>query len=83
VSIADDAFEKALIDPSAVYTAPADVLEDDDLSDAQKLEVLRRWEVDAREKQVAEEEGMGGGERSELIDVEEAINALQAGGGTV
>lgn len=57
MSNAEDAFEKALIDPSAVCTAPADVLEDDEPSDAQKLEVLRRWEIDAREKQVAEETG--------------------------
>lgn len=80
MSKAQEIFEQALLDPSAVYDTPRDVLDDDALSDTQKLEILRRWEVDAREKQVAEGEGMGGGERNELIDVEEAINALQAGG---
>jgi hypothetical protein len=80
MSEAEEAYEKALLDPSAVYTAPREVLEDATLSDEQRLEILKRWELDAREKQVAEEEGMGGGERSELIDVEEAIKTLEGRG---
>lgn len=69
--------DQALIDPSTVYPAPADVLEDRTLTDEQKREVLQRWEQDAREKQVAEEEGMGGGEATRLAEVEAALGALE------
>ncbi|MFB9150942.1 hypothetical protein [Roseovarius ramblicola] len=51
-------YDKALLDPTDIYDAPADILADDTLSDAQKIEILRRWEYDAAESSVAEEEGM-------------------------
>jgi len=50
--------EKALTDPSAMFKKPQDVVEKKDLSREQKIEILRRWEYDARELQVADEEGM-------------------------
>jgi hypothetical protein len=50
--------EKALTDPSAVFKKPQDVVEKKDLSREQKIEILRRWEYDERELQVADEEGM-------------------------
>jgi hypothetical protein len=50
--------EKALTDPSATFKKPQDVVENTDLSREQKIEILRRWEYDARNLQVADEEGM-------------------------
>ena len=50
--------EKALTDPSASFKKPQDVVENKDLSREQKIEILRRWEYDARNLQVADEEGM-------------------------
>jgi hypothetical protein len=50
--------KKALDNPAAVFERPQDVVGADDLSREQKIEVLRRWEYDAREMQVADEEGM-------------------------
>jgi hypothetical protein len=50
--------KKALTDPSAVFKKPQEVIETDGLSREQKIEILRRWEYDVRELQVADEEGM-------------------------
>jgi hypothetical protein len=49
---------KALTNPSLVFKRPHEVVENNDLSREQKIDVLRRWEYDARELQVADEEGM-------------------------
>lgn len=49
---------KALLDPTSVYRLPKDVVADDSLSRDQKIKILLRWEYDARELQVAEEENM-------------------------
>jgi hypothetical protein len=50
--------KKALNNPSAVFKKPREVVENNDLSREQKIEILRRWEYDVRELQVADEEGM-------------------------
>ncbi len=64
-----DRLSKALLDPPSVYPEPADVLADDGLTTPQKIEILRRWEYDAREISVAEDEGIpvGNGERLKQI----------------
>ena len=49
---------RALLDPQDIFRTPDDVLSDRDLTVTQKIEVLRRWEYDASEVSVAEEEGM-------------------------
>ncbi|MEO3428583.1 hypothetical protein AAFN88_06975 [Pelagibius sp. CAU 1746] len=51
-------YEQALLNPAAVFKTPESVLTEDRLSKAQKIEILRRWEYDASEDAVAEEEGM-------------------------
>ena len=51
-------FDKALVDARAVFKLPEDVVTASDLTREQKIEILRRWEYDAREIQVADEEGM-------------------------
>ena len=65
-------------DPSRHFETPAQVVEHDGLTPEQKVAVLRQWEVDAREMQVAEEENMGGGESGLLTDVTRALEALGA-----
>ena len=50
--------DKALLDPTSVYRKPMDVVKDDTLTREEKIKVLHRWEYDARELQVAEEENM-------------------------
>lgn len=50
--------EKALLNPGAVFKKPRDIVERHDLSREQKVEILRRWEYDIRELQVADDESM-------------------------
>lgn len=50
--------EKAMNDPANVFATPEAVADHAGLSDAQKAEILRRWEYDAAEMAVAGEEGM-------------------------
>ncbi|HEY2987561.1 MAG TPA: hypothetical protein VGL11_07530 [Candidatus Binatia bacterium] len=72
-------FEKALVDPGIVFKTPQDVVRSDDLSRDQKIQVLRRWEYDARELQVAEEENMPGPQPVTLDMVLAALRAIGAG----
>jgi hypothetical protein len=51
-------YEQALLDPASVFATPEAVLDQAELSDDQKIEILRRWQYDASEDAVAEEEGM-------------------------
>ena len=71
-------FEKALLDPSGVFGRPKDILEEKSLSREQKIRILRRWEYDVRELEVAEEENMAGGPPSRLAEVLEALHTLAA-----
>ena len=71
-------FEKAVLDPAAVYASPADVLDDGCLDREQKIKILRRWEYDARELEVADDENMAGGPPSALDQVLQALHQLDA-----
>jgi hypothetical protein len=53
-------FEKAKLNPAAVFKSPQEVVSIQELSREQKIEILRRWEQDARLMEVAEEESMPG-----------------------
>lgn len=58
---------------------PRSVLRDTSLTRAQKIEKLRRWAYDARELDVANEEGMGGESRpSDLAEILAALHELGA-----
>ena len=48
--------KKAMLDPSKVFADPSEVVSDLKLTRDQKIEILRRWEFDAHELEVAEEE---------------------------
>jgi hypothetical protein len=52
--------DKALLDPGTVFESPDEVLKSEELTREQKIRILKRWEYDARELQVAEEENMIG-----------------------
>ena len=69
---------KALLDPSSIYNAPKDVLKDKTITREQKIEILRRWEYDAIELQVAEEENMQGNNANILDDILRALKELNA-----
>lgn len=80
MALDDEQLATALIDPARVFDSPDDVLADADLEDAKKIEILRRWEYDARETLVAEEEGLAPKEPSGLLDqILAALHALGTG----
>jgi len=68
--------KKALINPSAVFKRPEDVIDSNELTREQKIEILKRWEYDARELQVADEESMTA-PRPEPVALE-SIHALRS-----
>ena len=71
---------KAILNPALVFLGPEDVLQRDELTREQKIEVLRRWKFDALQLQVAEEENMGSEQPSDILDrVLQALHALKAG----
>lgn len=68
--------EQFLSNPGAVFSHPEQVLAHADLSDPQKIEILRRWAYDANEESVAVEEGMPGGEADLLQSILRSLNQL-------
>lgn len=70
--------DKVVLDPSSVFTCPEDVFADKSLNKDQKIKILRVWEYDARELEVAEEENMGGGPPNMLDEVLKVLNRLDA-----
>ena len=69
-------FEEALKDPASVFSAPQDVVDSTGLERAQKIEILKRWESDARQLMVASDENMSGGEHQQLQAVHAALRSL-------
>lgn len=70
--------EKAMFDPAGVFTCPDDVFGEPSLTREQKVKILRRWEYDARELAVAEEENMAGGPPNLLSDILQVLHRLNA-----
>jgi hypothetical protein len=70
-------YDKALLNPAAIFSRPKDVLDSDSLTTPQKMEVLLRWETDALLLSVATEENMDGGEPSRIEEVRHAIDVLK------
>ena len=68
---------KAMLDPTSVFKNPEDVVASGELNRNQKIEILRRWEYDARELEVAEEEAGMAVRRPEMFDrVVQALHML-------
>ncbi|MCW1383796.1 hypothetical protein OLX02_13285 [Novosphingobium sp. KCTC 2891] len=70
--------QAALLDPSMVFSEPQDVIALTGIPDDRKIEILRRWEYDVREQEVAQEENMPGELPVTLAQVHAALNAIGA-----
>ena len=68
VTMTPEQFERALLDPQAIFDMPERVLTEPSLTKEQKIEILRRWEYNAAEEAVALEEGMPG-EESDILQL--------------
>jgi hypothetical protein len=69
-------YDRALLSPSSVFEQPMDVVATGSMTARQKLEILKRWEVDERALDEATGENMSGGEVSKLTEVRAAIDLL-------
>ncbi|MGB8314306.1 MAG: hypothetical protein WCE69_07420 [Aestuariivirga sp.] len=69
-------YDQALLTPQKIFDLPMEVVETESLTAKQKLKVLKRWEADAHDLEVATDESMSGGERSRLGEVRRAIDEL-------
>jgi hypothetical protein len=68
--------KKALLDPSEVFKCPDDILHNRDLSRQQKIDILRRWEYDLRQLQVADDESMTA-PKPEPVGLENVLKCLR------
>lgn len=75
-SLSPDDITQAMTSPTAVFDRPHEVLRRSELSRAQKIEILKRWELDARALQRATDESMSGGEPPDLDAVNAALLEL-------
>ena len=69
-------YDAALRDPAKCFKEPAEVVKALDLTLEQRIEILRRWESDARLLMIASEENMQGGERPRLQAVHDCLREL-------
>lgn len=68
--------------PAAYYNAPGDVVDIEQFTDSEKVEILRAWELDARQLQAAADESMDGGSDPCLDQVVNALQRLGLGSST-
>ena len=69
--------KKAMLAPTMVFKDPKDVVANVELTRDQKIEILRRWEYDARQLEVAEEEAGMAVRQPDMFDrVVQALHAL-------
>ncbi len=61
--------KKAMLDPTMVFKDPKEVIANTELTRDQKIEILRRWEYDAHQLEVAEEEAGMDVLRPEMLDL--------------
>lgn len=72
-------FDLALLDPSAIFAAPEEILACDSLSQQQKIALLQQWQYDASSIAVAEEEGMISDRELLLQRILQALHQLTGG----
>ncbi|GBF25221.1 hypothetical protein MnTg02_00251 [bacterium MnTg02] len=69
--------KQAMLDPTSVFKDPTEVVSDENLSRDQKIEILRRWQYDAHQLEVAEEEAEMAVRRPDMFDrVLQALHTL-------
>lgn len=69
--------DAAKVSPSTVFEHPIDILTQSELSNADKGSILKQWKADEIALQIAESEGMGGGEPAKLDEVNQAIAIIE------
>lgn len=70
------AIDQIIKDPASHFASPNEVVENPGYSDGEKVEILRAWELDAYQRQIAADENMSGGEGPDLQQVEAALKRM-------
>lgn len=70
--------DRAKQNPSKYFDRPSDVVTAPGLERQQRIDILRQWEYDARQLEVATEENMGadGNGSDRLHEIHEALQAI-------
>lgn len=68
--------EQAKLHPEEVFKNPIDVVNCDELTRTEKIEILWQWAYDERELMVAEGENMQAHNQSERAHLEKVLKAL-------
>lgn len=73
--------DEILRDPSAVFADPADVLAQEQFSDAEKVKILQQWRYDMVQLQVAAQESLIGESRGakDLTRIDDCLRQLGKG----
>jgi hypothetical protein len=71
--------DKAKFNPAAVFRSPEELADHPDLAVNDKIEILRRWQYDAAQLAVAEEEGMKNNSSDLLGRISVALDRLTGG----
>ena len=69
-------YDRALIAPEQVFKSPMDIVTTESMTPEQKLKILKHWEANALDLQVATEECMTGPGNSRLGEIRKAVNIL-------
>ena len=69
-------FRQALVSPASVFAKPNEVVFTPAFSRKQKIDVLRRWEYDARMLQMANQEGKIDESEELLTEILESLHQL-------
>jgi hypothetical protein len=69
-------FEQALVNPTSVFAKPNEVVSTPVFSRKQKIDVLRRWEYDARMIQMRNQEGKVDESEELLAEILESLHEL-------
>lgn len=70
-------FKKSLKNPAEAFDSPQDVVNDTELSNEQKIEVLTQWRYDELETEVADQENMSGGKPDKLGEINNLLLKLK------
>ncbi len=68
--------EKLILNPRKHFKDPEEVLKLKSLNTAQKIKILKSWEYDSRQLQVAEEENMQGPNDNDNV-LNKVLNAIR------
>lgn len=70
----------ALLDPTMFFNSPHQVVNSNELSKQQKIEILLRWKYDAEELEIADDENMPAANNvSDILDeILDALNKLKS-----